>query len=155
MADDTIHIPTGIGYLKVPCSHSGKYKFVRTCYTPEIPATILSPDAMGQELDCQGYQTHSDFRRGYATLDLTNCKSQMDPVHFELKLICGLLFMEYMIAPTEAEHVFPHLLDGTCSPEIPDHLPCSGLCPTAKDVNALTCNQLQALRHMCLGHINE
>ena len=79
----------------------------------------------------------------------------MDPVHFELKLIHGLLFTEYMIAPTEAERVSPHLPDGACSSDIPDHLPCSGLCPTAKDVNALTRNQLQALRHMCLGHVNE
>ena len=35
VADDTVHVPTGIGYLKVPCSHSGKHKFVRTFYTPE------------------------------------------------------------------------------------------------------------------------
>ena len=47
VADDTIHIPTGIGYLKVACSHAGKHKFVRTYCTPKIPATILSPDAMG------------------------------------------------------------------------------------------------------------
>ena len=113
VADDTVHIPTGISYLKVPCSRSGKCKFVRTYYTPEIPATILSPDAMGRELDCQGYQTYSDFRQGYATLDLTNCKSQADPFHFQLRLIRGLLFTDYMIAPTEAKRVSPHLPDGT------------------------------------------
>ena len=64
VADDTMHIPTGFGHLKVLCSDAGKCKFVRTHYTPEIPATILSPDAMGQELDCQGCQTHSDFGSG-------------------------------------------------------------------------------------------
>ena len=109
VADDTVHIPTGIGYLKVPCSRSGMHKFVRTYYTPEIPATILSPDAMGRELDCQGCQTCSDFRKGCATLDLTNCGSQSDPVHFELKLIRGLLFTDYVIAPTDSEHVSSHL----------------------------------------------
>ena len=61
VADDTTHVPTGIGCLKVPCSQAGMHKFVRTYCTPEIPATILSPDAMGQEMDCQGYQTCSDF----------------------------------------------------------------------------------------------
>ena len=105
VAYDAMHIPTGVGYLKVPCSHAGKHKFVRTHCAPEIPATILSPDSMGQELDCQGYQTYSDFQRGYATLDLTNCKLQTDPVHFELKLTRNLLFTECVIAPTEAECV--------------------------------------------------
>ena len=79
----------------------------------------------------------------------------MDPVHFKLKLIRGLLFTEYMIAPTDAERVSPHLPDGACSSDIPDHLPCSGLCPSTKAVNALTRDQSQALWHMCLEHINE
>ena len=67
----------------------------------------------------------------------------------------GLLFTEYLIAPTEAEHVSLHPPDGTCSLSTPAHLPCFGLCPSTKDVNALTRDQLQALWHMRLGHINE
>ena len=106
-------------------------------------------------MDCQGYQTYSDFRRGYATLDLTNCRSQTDPVHFELKLIRGLLFTDYMIAPTDSEHVSSHLPDGTCSTATLDQLPCSGLCSLTKDVNTLSRDQLRALWHMRLGHINE
>ena len=117
---------------------------------PKILATILSPDAMGQELNCQRYQTHSDFQHGCTTLDITNCKSQMDPVHFELKLKCGLLFTEHMIAPTEAERMSPCLPDGTCPLGVPNDTPCSGLCPSMKDVNLLTCNQLQALWHTCV-----
>ena len=79
----------------------------------------------------------------------------MDPVHFKLKLIRGLLFTEYMIAPTDAERVSPHLPDGACSSAIPDCLPCSGSCPSTKDANALSCDQLQALWHMHLGHIKK
>ena len=101
---------------------------------------------MGQELDCQGHQTYSNFRCGHATLDLTNGKTQMDPVHFELKLMRGLLFTEHMIAPTEMERVSPHPHDGACSQEIPDHLPCSGACPTVKDFNALTRDLLASRR---------
>ena len=67
----------------------------------------------------------------------------------------GLLFTEYLIAPTEAEHVSLHPPDGTCSLSTPAHLPCFGLCPSTKDVNALTRDQLQALWHMRIGHINE
>ena len=103
----------------------------------------------------QGYQTYSNFRKGYATLDLTNCRSQSDPVHFELKLIRGLLFTDYMIAPTDSERVSSHLPDGICSTDVPTQLSCSGSCSSTKDVNALTRDQLRALWHMRLGHINE
>ena len=78
-----------------------------------------------------------------------------DPVHFELKLMRGLLFTDYMIAPTDSEHVSSHLPNGTCSTAITDRLPCSGLCSSTKDVNALTRDQLRELWHMRLGHINE
>ena len=79
----------------------------------------------------------------------------MDPVHFQLRLTCGLLFADCMIAPAEGERVSPHLPDGTRPTDIPDSLPCSGLCPLTKDVNALSRDQLQALWHLRLGHINE
>ena len=79
----------------------------------------------------------------------------MYPVHFEPKLIHGPLFTENVISPTEAERMSPHLPGGMCSQDIPNDTPCSGLCPSTKDANALTRDQLQALWHMCLGHINE
>ena len=107
---------------------------IRTHCAPEILATILSPDAMGWALDCQGHQTHPDFRHGCATLDFTNCGSQTDPVHFMLKLMRGPLFTECVIAPTKAEHVSLHPPDSAWSPST-TRLPCSGSCPSTKDVN--------------------
>ncbi len=158
VADNTVHVPTGVGFLKVPCEKNGTTKFVRSYYTPEIPATILSPNAMGEEMGCQGYQTYSDFRKGFATLDLTDCKSESSPVHFELRLIRGLLFTDHLIAPTQAEHLSATLPDGT--PSITDAtdvsgIPCDGSCHTFRDVNALTREQQRSLWHMRLGHINE
>lgn len=45
VADDSAYKPTGVGYLAVPAS-GGDYThhFVRSYYTPEIPATIISPE---------------------------------------------------------------------------------------------------------------
>ena len=123
--------------------------------TPETLSTILCPDAMERELDCRGYQMHSNFCHGYATFNLTNCKSQIDPVHFKLKLMHGLLFTEYVITPSESERTSPHLPDGASSSSVPNNTPCSVLYSSVKDVNALTRNQLHVLWHMHLGHIHE
>ena len=53
VADDTLHRPIGEGYLKVPCKGTPPYRFVKTFYTPPIPATIVSPDALGSDLGLQ------------------------------------------------------------------------------------------------------
>ena len=71
-------------------------------------------------------------------MDLTNCKLQSDPVHFKLKLMCSLLFSECMIAPTETQHMSPHLPDGLGSLGVPNDNSCSGLYPSTKDENTLT-----------------
>ena len=155
VADNTIHVPTGIRCLKVPYTNAGEHKFVKTCCTPGILVTILSPDAMGKELYFQGYQTYSDFQCGHATLDLTNCKLQLDPVHFELKLMHSLLFTECVIAPTELEHTAPHPCNDTFSHDVLSTTPCHALCASTQSVKALTHDHQPALCHMCLGHMNK
>ena len=153
VADDTVHIPTQPGYLKVPCSDGGQSRFVKTFFTPEIPATILSPDAMGRELGCKGYHTYSDFRKGRATMDLTDCQACDGPTHFDLRLIRGLLFTEHMIAPTPQEHVDP-VPDDKYRTTDPTSSASFGSCKECS-VNALSREQQRSLWHMRLGHINE
>ncbi len=103
VADDTVHVPTGIGYSCIPTHHSGRHVFVPTYFTPEIPATILSPYALGKALDCNGYQTFSDFHNDHAQLTLVDCSYCHSDVQFDLQLIRGLLFTDSLVAPTSSQ----------------------------------------------------
>ena len=153
VADATIHVPTGTGYIKVPCDAPPGFLFLQCYFTPEIPATIISPDAAAKSYHCQGYSTFSDLSNGSSTMQLVNCGSCDGSVSFHLSTIRGLLFTEPLVMPTAAEHVatiLPVPDDGFCSlPTLPRAL------PNVAPVRALTATQQRALWHCRLGHVNE
>ena len=60
-----------------------------------------------------------------------------------------------MITPAKSKHASLWLPDDACSCDAPSVTPCSILCPSMKDDNALTHNQLCALWHMHLGYVNK
>ena len=150
VADDSIHVPTGIGYLKVPCTTSPGYMFVETFYTPEIPATILSPHMMAKVLSCRGYETFSNIVEDKATMRLVDCARCETSVDFDLHLIRGLLYTDSIIMPTTTEHEADSLPeDSPCPPR-------GTVCQdSSSDVKALTREQTRALWHQRLGHTNE
>jgi len=164
-----------MGYLKIPCDGSPSFRFVRSYYTPQIPATILSPDALGLALDCKGYHTFSDFVDNVASLTFSDCSKAKTGVSFSLLRIRGLLFTDALLAPTMGQHRASHLpVDSSaasdalpirvvdacaCSP--PDALPVlfpqanACTCQDALPLRTLTREQERALWHMRLGHIHE
>ena len=152
VADDTVHIPTGVGYICVPQNGMGQHQFIRSFYTPEIPASIISPDAFGKANGCRGYQTYSDFHNGRATLDLIDCQQSQSSMSFDLQLIRGLLFTDSLIAPTPSQHVTTEVpvLEGAPTEDFP-------VFTTHEDVpvRAMTRDQQRMLWHMRLGHVNE
>ena len=153
VADDTVHIPSGIGYLKVPCKKGSGHLFVRCFYTPQIPATILSPDSVAKSLGCQGYSTFSNLVNGSATMQLFECSVLSGSLDFALRSIRGLLFTDSLIAPTEAEHLSPTLPDGLDA-HVADHVAPSIMQEPDVPVHALTGEQQRALWHCRLGHTN-
>ena len=151
VADDTIHVPHGYGYIKVPCAESPGYLFMLCFYTPQIPATIISPDRLGRSLSCRGYHTYSDFVDDIAVLELTGCDSGVPEVHIDLQRIRGLLFTESLIAPSAAEH------SSTSPPDfgrIQSDLTSSVGMPSTRPVRAMSLTTQRDLWHMRLGHMN-
>ena len=160
VADDTVHIPTGEGFLKVPCSNTKGYTFAKSYYTPEIPATILSPNALGVASRCEGYHSYSDLIGDRARLELVNCAGHDKPITFELRRIRGLLFTDSLIAPTPLEHTSPIPFTTPVGDDSLDTPICSiGFATDTTcdcyDMRALTREQQRALWHMRFGHINE
>ena len=165
VADDTVHIPSGRGYLKVPCRETPGFLFIECYYTPEIPATILSPNALAKSLECSKYCTFSDLINGKATMELGDCSQCRESVHFDLTLVRGLLYTDSLMAPTPSERIAPSLPKSSepsnCSLPTPPILPVHACCTTCADtapiadVSALTAEQTRALWHMRLGHIND
>ena len=150
VADDTIHVPTGVGFLKVPCRTEPGYLFVPTFFTPEIPATILSPHAVCKTLACTGYETYSNIVDDYATMQLMDCTKCQRSLDFDLHVIKGLLYTESMIMPNEHEHLMS---------ELPEDCPCNPQAlrspfPETHPVRALSREQSRMLWHMRLGHSN-
>ena len=164
VADDTIHIPEGFGYLKVPCTERPGYLFVRGYYTPGIPATILSPDAIARALECDGFCTFSDLRSNTARMELKDCSRCSADIHMDLTLIRGLLYTESLIAPTSHERSSRTLpinpRTDTCRNPTEEVVPVRACCThcqelETKEINVLSREQTRALWHMRLGHINE
>ena len=120
VADDTAHTPTGVGAIKLPARH-GKHVYLSCYYTPEIPATIISPERLRQSLGCNAYHTISDFVGDTSCLSLIDCDTCDAPVTIELTRIRGLLFSDPIIAPTDPERD-------------PDYRP-----PVTLDVQAIDC----------------
>ena len=151
VADDTVHIPTGVGYLKVPRSNNQGFLYMKSYYTPQIPATIMSPDSAAKSLWCNGYSTFSDLVDGTAALQLIDCDKCDCSVDFDLRLIRGLLFTDSLIAPTESER------RATTLPSDPSDIVAGFVAPSATpdrnvEVRALTGEQQRALWHCRLGH---
>jgi hypothetical protein len=48
VADNTADYPTAIVFLRVPTDDAIGYRMCRCYFTPTLPATILSPDAIGE-----------------------------------------------------------------------------------------------------------
>ena len=153
VADGTIHLPTGVGYLKVPCRNGHDFVFVRSFYVPQIPATILSPDSIAKTMGCAGYSTYSDLRDGTASMQLIDCSSCNKTVSFGLESIRGLLFTDSLIAPTPSEHESDTLPVTDSTMVAPDVVPPS-LPRHESAVRALTAEQQRALWHCRLGHTN-
>ena len=82
---------------------------------------IMSPDALGPALNCQGYHTFSGFMANVASLTLTNCSTAPTGVSFSLLRIRGLLFTDALLALTMAQHRASHL--PTDSLDVSDTLP--------------------------------
>ena len=78
VADDSVYRPTGMGQLKVPVDSSGHFMYIHTYYTPEIPATIMSPDNVARSYGCRGYGTFSDFVGDTSILHLLLCTTTTD-----------------------------------------------------------------------------
>ena len=160
VADDTVHRPTGVGFLKVPCRKSQRHLCVRTYHTPEIPATILSPHAMARAFGCDGYCTYSNVVNNAASLSLRNCTATSTDIEFTLTLIRGLLFTDHMVLPTPMEQSLTELPDST-DPQAPILLPvntmdcCKSCSEQPVSAAALTRDQERALWHMRVGHCNE
>ena len=154
VADDTVHVPTGTGFLKIPCHQSPGFLFVKSYYTPQIPATILSPDSVARSLDCNGYTTFSNLVDDTATMQLVDCSSCGGSLDFSLQSIRGLLFTDSLYAPTYPERT---------SLELPVDAPAmvaSQLAPSVVppsstvSVRTLSGDQQRALWHCRLGHTN-
>jgi hypothetical protein len=62
VADNTLHIPQGIGYLRIPAATTMGYLEIKCYWTPTMPATILSLYAIGTQFCCCGYSMHHDFQ---------------------------------------------------------------------------------------------
>ena len=151
VADGTIHLPTGAGYLKVPCRNGPEFVFVKCYYVPQIPATILSPDSIAKSMKCSGYSTYSDLHNGSASMQLIDCQSCNRTLSFGLQSIRGLLFTDSLVAPTQAEHKSTELPTTDHTHVAPDVVP-SILPPHEKTTHALTAEQQRALWHCRLGH---
>ena len=150
MANNSVHAPSGVGYLKIPCRTSPYYLYVKCYFTPQIPATILSPDAIAKLLDCTGYTMFSSLIDNRATMQLVNCTQCDGSIDFDLEVIRRLLFTESLIAPTDTEHTSPSL-----SANADDSPTCIADATSRFDhahVRTLTRDQQRALWHCRLGH---
>ena len=154
VADGTLHVPMASGYLKIPTGDKSGGTFVPTYYTPQIPATIISPDAVGKTYGCRGYHTYSDFVGNRASLDLTGCTGCDSDLRLELSRIRGLLYTDSLVAPTPHEHKMS---------ELPKH-DHSSICPLIDLPTVAPCDvpmrelsqdQQRMLWHMRLGHLNQ
>ena len=93
--------------------------FIKTFYTPEIPATIISPDALSRQSSCAGYQTYFSLIDKKARLQLIDCSPERRLISFQLQLIRGLLFTDSLMIPTPEEHKSATLPDDPSKP-VPD-----------------------------------
>jgi GAG-pre-integrase domain len=140
VADDHAHSPAGMGYLKIPVIGSSGTIMFPCYYTPTMPATIISPDAIGRSLGYRGYQSISNFDGQDCGLRLLHRISSAHDTIVPLTLIRGLLYTEQLVLPvTESDQTLPYPED-----RLPDTVSAPLSCATLKimDVNrlSLACN---------------
>lgn len=107
VADDFSHRPKAVGYLRVPVSKSVDglgYVLARVYWTPSLPVTIISPDALCREHDCRGY-TAVSMRNGSGQVELHHCKRLRQSVTIPASVLGGLLYSEPLIKPETSEEV--------------------------------------------------
>ncbi len=159
VADDTVHVPTGCGFLKVPCESDPGFMFIETYYTPEIPATLISPDAICRRANCWGYSTSTNIVDHRAELQI-RCNDSS--ILFSLREIKGLLFTESMIAPTHPEREaaeLPKFDDSISDGRNSLLLKAQGekfiRRTMTSEMREISRDQSRLLWHMRLGHTNE
>ena len=105
VADDYEHRPVGEGYLRVPVDNDHGYQMVKCFLTPSLPATIVSPDALGRQLGCRGYTSVSWFDGSDCFVHLHHCHWTSQDLQIPLTLVRGLLYSQPLILPpTELDH---------------------------------------------------
>jgi hypothetical protein len=100
VADNKIHYAAGEGYLKQLVRTGHGFRMVKAFYTPSLPATIFSPDAMGRQFGCRGYVGVSNFDGQGCEFRLHHCRASPQDVVIDLTLIRGLLYTDPLIKPT-------------------------------------------------------
>jgi hypothetical protein len=100
VADDRDHTPIAVGYLRIPTQDSVGFRMTQCYYTPSIPATIVSPDAMGKQFACTGYTSVSQFYGGPCSVRLHHCKRVSEDATIPLLPIRGLLYTDPLIPPS-------------------------------------------------------
>jgi Reverse transcriptase (RNA-dependent DNA polymerase) len=103
VADDHGHSPIGMGYLKIPVSGTLGSIMFPCYYTPTMPATIISPDAIGRSLGCQGYQSVSNFDGHDCGIRLLHPAGTTKDITIPLTLVRGLLYTDHIITPNNAD----------------------------------------------------
>jgi hypothetical protein len=101
VADNRKHYPSKQGYLRVPTVDGDA--LIPCYYTSTLPATIISPDAAGKALHCQGYTSVSLFDGSECNVTLRHCRRVAQDVAIPATLQRGLLFTDAVIMPTKVE----------------------------------------------------
>jgi hypothetical protein len=101
VADNCKHYPTKQGYLRVPTMDGDT--LIPCYYTSTLlQATMISPDAAGKALHCQGYTSVSLFDDSACNVTLRHCRRTDQDVLIPATLQRGLLFTDAVIMPTKA-----------------------------------------------------
>jgi hypothetical protein len=107
VADHTSHSPVGFGFLNIPSSAPSGSTLVHCLYTPSLPATIVSPFAIGLQLRSRGYTCISDFPSRSCTVTLHSMSPSVPDVSFPQVLVRGLLFSLPVFFPSPDQHTMP------------------------------------------------
>ena len=161
VADDSLHVPTGHGYIKIPSSSPPYYMYAKSYYTPEIPATIISPHALAVDGKADGYHAGHRFSAQQLQLvlyDVPDSRGGRTNHIFDLESIRGLLYTPSLIQPTPQEqtsftlpvrHISHAAYSPTPSP-LHDHEDHQSL--ATDSISALSIDEQRALWHCRIGH---
>jgi hypothetical protein len=101
VANNTPHVPRGVGFLCVPACTLPSYINVKCYWTPSMPASILSPYAIGMQYGCHGYSIRNEFAGTGCTFTFHHHLCQSQDFSIALTLEHGLLFFDL---PSPAAH---------------------------------------------------